>query len=124
MRCSRRRFRSCWPGSAAGAGWEWLSSLVTDETSWIEHRAWLRTDTSVFFVYTTLDYDITVTDSGGRTRTIAKTGLVELVTDLAGALALGIPELALQSVVPKSKRLKEFGRELVAPKTRARRWGR
>ena len=88
-------------GRITGA-FEHGTAIVRDDTSWIEHRAWLRADSSVFFVYVSAHYDIATT-SGGTTTHRPGVGVVEIATDRAGALELGIPLETLQSVVPASK---------------------
>ncbi|MGW0435750.1 hypothetical protein ACWDV4_24820 [Micromonospora sp. NPDC003197] len=93
-------------------------TIGIDQTNWIEHRAWLRNDTSVYFVYSTLEYEIEA-PNGTVVRT---TGGVELVVDKAGALQLGIGLDVLKSVVPEKQRAKEFGTDgssSIAPLTRA-----
>ena len=106
-------------GGRVRGGTEWGSSVSTDTTDWIEHRAWLRMDSSVFFIYTALHYEITMIH-GGRATVFPGVGLVELVTDRAGALALGIPLDTLQSVVPPKHRAKEFGAAAPLPPERTR----
>ncbi|MET7394104.1 toxin glutamine deamidase domain-containing protein, partial [Dactylosporangium sp. NPDC005572] len=78
-------------------------TTATERTDWIEHRAWLRSDTSVYFIYTTLTFDVIV---GGRQ--VRTSGAVELAVDQQGALQLGIPLGMLKAVVPQALWAKEF----------------
>ncbi|WP_460777984.1 OTU domain-containing protein, partial [Micromonospora polyrhachis] len=86
-------------------------AIGIDQTNWIEHRAWLRNDTSVYFVYSTLGLEI---EAPGQP-VIHTTGAVELVVDQKGALQLGIPIEVLRSVVPEKQRAKEFGADGKTP---------
>ncbi len=83
-----------------------------DQTVLIDHRAWLRQDSAVFFIYAMLHLTAVVSSASGRTKPIATIGLVELVTNLEGALELGIPIEVLAAAVPADKRSKVFGADV------------
>ncbi|MBO4208211.1 hypothetical protein [Micromonospora echinofusca] len=97
-------------GPRVGVGVERTGNINADRTAWIERRPWLRSDTSVFFVYATLNYEISVPGTGEPLRRV---GGVELVVDQKGAREMGIPIEDLMSVVPPAKRAKEFPDEAI-----------
>ncbi|MGW1060561.1 WXG100-like domain-containing protein [Micromonospora rubida] len=90
------------PGNSVGPqvsfGAERSRAVGTDQTAWIEHRAWLRADTSVYFVYAMLEYEIGLPGTG--LAPMRRAGSVELVVDEKSATELGIPIDTLRSVVP------------------------
>ncbi|MER7415942.1 hypothetical protein ABT346_04000 [Micromonospora peucetia] len=93
-------------GPQVAVGTERSMAVGADQTAWIEHRAWLRMDTSVFFVYALLEYEIRLPGTGLAPLKLA--GSVELVVDQKNATKMGIPIEALRAVVPPGKRAKEF----------------
>ena len=98
-------------GGRFAFGRETGSSRAHDNVnSWMEHRAWLRKDSSVYFIYVLVYYRVTIHQTGQLTRTHAL-GHMEMVTDQAGARQLGIPLDTLRSVVPTGLRAKEFGQQ-------------
>jgi hypothetical protein len=98
-----------WAGGRFTAAFETGYLAGSDRTAWIEHRAWLRQDSAVFFIYTTLELMATVSPASGAAPVRVPTiGLVELVTDRDGALELGITLDALKAVVPADKWSKVF----------------
>ncbi|NBE83350.1 WXG100-like domain-containing protein [Micromonospora rubida] len=93
------------PGNSVGPqvsiGTERSRAVGTDQTAWIEHRAWLRADTAVYFVYATLEYDISLPGTG--LAPMRRAGSVELVVNEKSATELGISTDTLRSVVPVKK---------------------
>ncbi|MBO4207855.1 transposase [Micromonospora echinofusca] len=90
------------PGQRVGpqfsVGGERGRTVGADQTTWTESRAWLRADTSVFFIYAALEFTISL--PGSNRPPLARSGGVELVVDRQGALDLGVPAGVLSSVVP------------------------
>ncbi|NYH41996.1 hypothetical protein HNR22_001723 [Micromonospora jinlongensis] len=97
------------PGQSLGAqvsgGFQRSRASGIDHTAWIEHRAWLREDSSVFFVFALLEYEVTVPGTSTRTKV---PGSVEMVVTKQEAIDWGIPVDALWFAVPAGKRNKEF----------------
>ena len=104
-----------WVGGRLTLAYERGYLTSADQTAWIEHRAWLRQDSAVFFIYATLQLTAVVSSASARTTPVPTVGLVELVTNRDGALELGIPIDVLRSVVPPGKWSKVFSDDPTPP---------
>ncbi|GIG03178.1 hypothetical protein [Catellatospora citrea] len=99
------------------AAHESVKSRIRASQDWIEKRSWLRADSPVYFVYTTVDYTVEAYDWSGHPKTTHVTGTVELVVTDDGAQELGIPDIVRRDLVADGHldSLAEAGRAEAAP---------
>ncbi|MFJ6167493.1 hypothetical protein ACIQH6_20405 [Micromonospora orduensis] len=96
-----------WVGGTASVGAQRGTTRGTDQTSWNEHRAWLRTSMPLFVVHARLQFEVTWPGKRGVHK-IPAVGYTDIVVSKSDARALGIPDRALAAVVPAESRAKEF----------------
>ncbi|TQJ23585.1 hypothetical protein FBZ33_3891 [Micromonospora sp. A202] len=92
-------------GQASIGGQGYLTTSV-ETNSWIEHRSWLRQDTSLFAFYALVEYDVTLPSRSQEPLKVP--GAVSILVKQKDALAWGIPIESLMQVVPPKHRAKEF----------------
>lgn len=85
-----------WVGPTGTVGRQQSKTAGTEQVHWNEHRAWLRNSMSLYVVHARLQYTVEWPGKS-RVKEIPTLGHADIVLSKEDALALGIPDKALEA---------------------------